>query len=282
MRYLTQIAVPDADARRAAVADILAGEGFEAAVQEDEPTEKHPRGTRNYLLEPEGSGPYPLFCAHYDAFPASSGANDNGAAVSILIALAKELREKNIRAGFAFLDGEENGHSGAKLFEARRGERELSAVVNLDMCGYGNTLAAYAHGGKRQSGIRAFCDKERLGRHNGRMVKYLPESDDRCFSSRRQPVLSLAVMPEGDMGYMDALATYNDCLLGKPPEFEMILGQLEVITTMHGALRDGLKWVQPEAMQNVLSFLLDAVTAPAPEKHFCFRGRFGQRKKPEK
>ena len=49
MRYLTQIAVPDPDARRAAVQDTLAREGLEAAVQQDEPTEKRPRGTQNNL-----------------------------------------------------------------------------------------------------------------------------------------------------------------------------------------------------------------------------------------
>ena len=188
--------------------------------------------------------------------------------MSILIALAKELREKKIRAGFAFLDGEEDGHSGAKLYEAQRGEWELSAVVNLDMCGYGDTLTVYPHGSTRKPGISAFCDKALLKKHNGCIVKYLPESDDRCFSSRRQPVLSLAMMPKWDVGYLDALATYNDCLLGKPPEFEMILGQLEVITTMHGALRDGLKWIQPAAMRNVLDYLLDAVEAPPSAKFF--------------
>jgi hypothetical protein len=267
-QYLAQIAVPDPDARRSAVQGILAREGFAVTVQQTDPTEQRPRGTQNYLLEPDGEEPYPLFCAHYDAYPASCGANDNGAAVCILIVLARILHEKSIRAGFAFLDGEEDGHSGARLYEAQRGARELSAVINLDMCGYGDTLTVYSHGSLKKPGVRAFCDKELLQKHGGRLVKYLPESDDHCFRSRRQPVLSVAVMPKWDAKYMDALATYNDCLLGKPPEFKMILGQIEVITTMHGAFRDGLKWVQPAAMQQVLDYLLDAVTAPPTPRRF--------------
>ena len=267
-RYLKQIAVPDPDARRAAVQNILAEEGFAVAVQQAAPTERRPRGTENYLLEPEGGGPYPLFCAHYDAYPASCGANDNGAAVSILILLARELREKQVRAGYAFFDGEEDGHAGAGLYEAQHGQKELSAVINLDMCGYGDTLTVCSRGSTKKPGVRSFCEKGLLRRHGGRMVRYLPESDDCCFNSRRQPVLNVAVMPQWDAGYMDALATYNDCLLGKPPEFEMILGQLEVLTTMHGAFRDGLKWIQPDATAQVFSYLLDAATAPQPQKRF--------------
>lgn len=267
-QYLAQIAVPDPDARRAAVRDILTGEGFAVTVQQTDPTEQKPRGIQNFLLEPEDHVPYPLFCAHYDAFPASCGANDNGAGVCILIALAKVLREKNIRAGFAFFDGEEDGHSGAKLYKEQRGERELSAVINLDVCGYGDMLTVCCHGSMKKPAVQSFCDKELLQKHGGKIVKFLPESDDRCFHSRRQPVLSVAMMPKWDAKYMGALATYNDCLLGKPPEFELIMSQLEVITTMHGAFRDGIKWIQPAAMQQVLDYLLDAITAPPHPKHF--------------
>ena len=76
-------------------------------------------------------------------------------------------------------------------------------------------------------------------------------------------------MPRWDTKYLDAMAAQGSGLLGRTPEFKMMLGQMEVISTMHGGFRDAVKWVQPEAMQQVYDYLLDALTAPsAPTKRF--------------
>ena len=55
-------------------------------------------------------------------------------------------------------------------------------------------------------------------------------------------------------------------LLGRSPEFKMMLGEMEVASTMHGGFRDAIKWVQPEAMQMLYDYLLDAITTPPPAK----------------
>lgn len=156
--------------------------------------------------------------------PGSTGANDNAAAVCILIALAKELQQRKIPATIAFFDGEESGHSGAKLFEDGR-KREVSCVVNLDMCGYGDTIAVYARGSENRAGARTFCAKERLDAHHGELVKYMPEGDNVCFTTRRQPVVSIAVMPRWDTKYLTAMAAQGMGLLGRSPEFKMMLGR---------------------------------------------------------
>ena len=46
----------------------------------------------------------------------------------------------------------------------------------------------------------------------------------------------------------------------------MMLGEMEVASTMHGGFRDAIKWVQPEAMQMLYDSLLDAMTTPPPAK----------------
>ncbi len=260
--HLAELAQTDLLARRAALEALLAGEGLDFTVQECAADEKR-KAARNYLLLPPGGGPCPLLCAHYDAHPGSVGANDNAAALCILAALAKTLRGRGVQAAFAFLDGEESGHSGAKLLESQR-DWEASVVVNLDMCGYGDTLTVYARGSQKKPAARPFCDKARLESHHGKLVKYLPESDDVCFSTRRQPVLSVAVMPKWDTKYLDAMAAQGSGLLGRTPEFKMMVGQMEVASTMHGGFRDGVKWVQPAAMQQVYDYLLDALCAPPP------------------
>ncbi len=260
--YLETIAMADPAARRAALEAALQSEGFKPELQETEADEKH-RAARNYLLRSDTAGP--LFCAHYDAHPGSAGANDNAAGVCIALRLAVTLREQGIASEFAFLDGEECGHSGARLFLERQ-DREYSCIVNLDMCGYGDTITVYARGSEKRAGARSFCAAERLREHGAQLVPYLPEGDDLCFSTRRQPVLSVAIMPRWDTKYLEAMAAQGSGLLGRPPEFQMMLGEMEVASTMHGGFRDAVKWVQPEAMEKVYRYLLDSMTKPLPVK----------------
>ena len=93
-RHLETLAQKDPDLRRQALADVLDAEGLSYCLQEDGPNFKNPRGTVNYILDPWQDAPSLLFCAHYDAVPGSFGANDNAAALCILIDLAKDLKEK--------------------------------------------------------------------------------------------------------------------------------------------------------------------------------------------
>ena len=107
-RHLETLAQKDPDLRRQALADVLDAEGLSYCLQEDGPNFKNPRGTVNYILDSWQDAPSLLFCAHYDAVPGSFGANDNAAALCILIDLAKDLKEKGHPARFAFFDGEGN------------------------------------------------------------------------------------------------------------------------------------------------------------------------------
>ena len=105
--HLETLAQKDPDQRRQALAGVLEAERLSYTLQEEEASFKNPRGVANYLLTPWQETPCLLFCAHYDAVPGSFGANDNAASLCILIALAKELKSRNLPARFAFFDGEE-------------------------------------------------------------------------------------------------------------------------------------------------------------------------------
>jgi len=271
--YLAELAVVDPNERRSALCNILTRTGLNYTIQKIEPTEEKPQGIENYLVDiGPTADPHLLFCAHYDAFPASCGANDNSAAVCILIELAKELKNHSeISASFAFFDGEESKHLGSKLYVKELDKNSISAVINLDICGYGDTITVYSHGNIDKLPIRNFCNKALLLRNNAQIVKYLPESDDIAFNGSHLPTLNVAIMPKWDARTLKSLATYNDNILGKPPEFEMILGQMEVITTMHGSFRDKISTVQPIAMHQVYNYLFDSITSPLlPKKKFYF------------
>ena len=273
-RHLETLAQKDPDLRRQALADVLDAEGLSYCLQEDGPNFKNPRGTVNYILDPWQDAPSLLFCAHYDAVPGSFGANDNAAALCILIDLAKDLKEKGHPARFAFFDGEETGCSGSRLYvscldsqDHRR--QDLTGVVNLDVCGFGDTIAICGKGNENKPVFRPFCQKLLLDRYNAQVLKYLPKSDEASFAGSRIPALSLCAIPRWDIQYLKAMATYGDGFLGRPPEFDMVMGQMEVSTTMHGGYRDNPQYVEEDAMMQVYGYLLEGVTAPpAAKKRF--------------
>ena len=266
-RHLETLAQKDPDLRRQALADVLDAEGLSYCLQEDGPNFKNPRGTVNYILDPWQDAPSLLFCAHYDAVPGSFGANDNAAALCILIDLAKDLKEKGHPARFAFFDGEETGCSGSRLYvscldsqDHRR--QDLTGVVNLDVCGFGDTIAICGKGNESKPVFRPFCQKLLLDRYNAQVLKYLPKSDEASFAGSRIPALSLCAIPRWDIQYLKAMATYGDGFLGRPPEFDMMMGQMEVSTTMHGGYRDHPDYVESEAMSQIYGYLSEAVAAP--------------------
>ena len=71
-----------------------------------------------------------------------------------------------------------------------------------------------------------------------------------------------APSPAGHIQYLKAMATYGDGFLGRPPEFDMMMGQMEVSTTMHGGYRDHPDYVESEAMSQIYGYLSEAVAAP--------------------
>lgn len=270
--HLEALAQKDPDARRTALTQVLEAEGLSYALQEEEPGFQHPRGIVNYILTPWREEPGLLLCAHYDAVPGSFGANDNAASLCILIALAKELRERSLPVRFAFFDGEESGRAGSRLYASQAERTSLTGVINLDVCGFGDSLAIYGRGHEARPSLRPFSTRAILGKYNGQVVNYLPESDDASFAGSRIPAMSLCVVPRSDLRYLKAMSAYGNGFLGRPPEFHMMLEQMEVTTTMHGGYRDHPRYVEQKAMEQVWAYLLEGITAPpVPKKRF---GRF--------
>ncbi|MCC8125791.1 MAG: M28 family metallopeptidase [Clostridiales bacterium] len=270
--FLKILAQKDPDERRQALIDTLGAEGFSFTTQGSGPEPGNPRGTENILLAPWCDEPSLLFGAHYDAVPGSYGANDNAAAVAILIMLAKTLRQQAVPARFAFFDGEETDNSGSRLYVSEIDRPAVTGYVNLDICGFGDTIAICGKGHENKAPFRAFSEKSRLQKHNAQVVRYLPQSDEISFAKARIPAISVCIVPRWDVQYLKALASYEGSFLGRPPEFDMILSEMEVITTMHGGYRDDPEYIEAEAMRQVYEYLLDAVTS-APGRKISFFSR---------
>ena len=170
--------------------------------------------------------------------------SDNKASVSILSNLSKKLEVRSIDSESEFLITNE---SGVLSFCESHDMQNYSGVIYLDLCGYGDSIV-FTIKGRKSAFTRFINDKARY-------VKYLPDDENiLTFRKFRVPVLSLAIVPRWDVQYLKALAAFGDGLFGRPPEFDMILSQMEVSNKTQEA--------NPKAMSQVYDYLLESITKP--------------------
>ncbi len=96
-------------------------------------------GSANVLARNKGvdSGPYLVISAHYDTVAATSGANDNGSGVAVMLEAARLLRSASIPLLFVAFGAEEEGMLGSYFFADRFDLGKIRAVINLDSVGQG-------------------------------------------------------------------------------------------------------------------------------------------------
>nr|WP_246351451.1 M28 family metallopeptidase [Deinobacterium chartae] len=80
-----------------------------------------------------------LLGGHYDSVPGAPGANDNASGVSVVLEVARSLRNRPEaqRTWFVAFDGEEDGLRGSRAFVQQSAQvtRGLEAMLNFDMVG---------------------------------------------------------------------------------------------------------------------------------------------------
>jgi len=133
----------DNDAREAAVAQYLESRGVPFATHRFETFEG--RG-RNFAVEVGGGDRVLVIAAHHDAVPGSPGANDNAAAVGILLALIAQTPKvvpPSLRVRFLFPACEELGYLGARAYVREHPLTDIAGVLSLELCGVGDTLAVW-------------------------------------------------------------------------------------------------------------------------------------------
>jgi len=170
--------------------------------------------TRHRFARPEGAGetyavelgegPRVLvLCAHHDAIPGSPGANDNAAAVGILLHLIPRLPAR-IPAGWRvrllFTAAEEIDYLGARVYVAEHPLDGVAGVLSLELCGIGDTLAIWDAVDQTPflGRVRAAFEGMGLRRDEsyhvaGRIPLF--GSDHRAFAPAGVPSYALTVVP---------------------------------------------------------------------------------------
>ena len=87
-----------------------------------------------------------LLAAHHDAVPGSPGANDNAAAVGLLLSLIERLAAASptkLRVRCVFTAAEERGYLGARNYVGDVDVGELAGMLSLELCGIGDSVVVW-------------------------------------------------------------------------------------------------------------------------------------------
>jgi hypothetical protein len=144
-----------------------------------------------------------VLIAHHDAVPGSPGANDNAAAVGILLHLTGRLARTppaRLRVRLLFPAAEELGYLGARAYVKETATAGIIGVLSLELCGIGDSLVIW-DAEEETSFLRRVGDAlERLGRRRDEsyhIVGRIPVfgSDHRAFAAAGVPAYGLSVVP---------------------------------------------------------------------------------------
>jgi aminopeptidase YwaD len=144
-----------------------------------------------------------VLVAHHDAVPGSPGANDNAAAVGILLHLLERVATRippRLRVRLLFTAAEELGYLGARAYVKEASLHGVVGVLSLELCGVGDSLAIWDAPDEtrfsQQIG-RAFEGLGRVRDGSWHQVGRIPVfgSDHRAFAAAGLPAYGLTVVP---------------------------------------------------------------------------------------
>jgi Peptidase family M28 len=186
--------------RQAAVASYLEARGVPFARH---PFESSEGSGENFTVELGSGRRVLLLIAHHDAVPGSPGANDNAAAVGILLTLLERLAASvppSLRVRLLFTAAEERGYLGARKYARGANLAELAGVLSLELCGIGDTLTIWDVVDQTPflGRVRAAFEGMGLRRDEsyhiaGRIPLF--GSDHRAFAPAGVPAYALTVVP---------------------------------------------------------------------------------------
>jgi len=217
--------------------------------------------TRHGFASPEGSGEtfgvevgdgdrVMVLCAHHDAVPGSPGANDNAAAVGILLhaipALAQQV-PPGWRVRLLFTAAEERDYLGARKYVEDTPLEGIGGVLSLELCGIGDAVAIWDAGDATPFLRQVTAALEGIGLERDRgqhVVGRIPVfgSDHRAFAAAGLPAYGFTVVP---VAHADALRRFVmspvrsalRALVHRPPPFHTYHTSADALATLEpGAL----------------------------------------------
>jgi hypothetical protein len=253
MEYISKIA-GSAD-RKGSIMSILSQMGANFRVQQFEDVE-------NIVISFNPSDKRLVIGAHWDADEGSDGANDNASGCSVLLhtietVLAEPAFSKSV--DFVFFGEEENGCIGASRYIESVGKENISAMVNADICGYGNNIFLNDKGNVANPSFFGLMDEALLTKHKIQLPGFLPQGDDCIFEWGEIPSVSICT---AEYNAFTVFSEIGHKIATEQPitekEQEALLS-LDVVKTMHGGEFDNISYLTGEAVKMVADYLTDGL-----------------------
>ena len=253
MEYVSKIA-GSAD-RKGSILDILSHMGASFQVQPFEDVE-------NVVVSFNPSNKRLVIGAHWDADEGSDGANDNASGCSVLLhviesVLAAQSFDKSV--DFVFFGEEEKGGVGASRYLEAVGKETVSAMINADVCGFGDRVFLHDKGNVSSPFFGGLMDEALLKKHNILLPGFLPQGDDCIFEWSGIPSVSICTAEGNALGVFSEIGRK---LAAEEPITEMdqeALMNLDVVKTMHGGAFDSISYLSGDAVKMVADYLTDGL-----------------------
>jgi Zn-dependent M28 family amino/carboxypeptidase len=148
-----------------------------------------------------------LLIAHHDAVPGSPGANDNAAAVAVLLTLLERLAPRaptRLRVRLLFPACEELGYVGARAYARTLDPRGVVGALSLELPGVGDSLAVWDAPEETPflTRVRGAFEGSGWRRDEGyHLVGRIPVfgSDHRAFAALGVPAYGLTTVPTAEV-----------------------------------------------------------------------------------
>lgn len=228
--------------------------------------EEHTNSTKNIIVSLKNLCKNPnaekiVLLAHYDAVNNSTGANDNGSGIVILLSFIKNVVDKGITDKWfevVFEDKEETGGIGAKNYIEEFG-KDIGEVINLDTCGVGDNIIIANESEHPVEGTNILVDENIIEKYDVLVYPYLPYCDSNVFKNAKYDVMTICTLPTNEekdekekYPWSKYLDEKNENLIMKKMSLK---GISEVYKYMHNGARDSIDWIRYDTMQKILDYI---------------------------
>lgn len=249
--YLSLVAQKDADARRQGVLTALEEIRVDYTLQSSNQNGQAIETIRVPMHQDEM--PYILLGVHYDGVGGGEGANKNAAAVAITLGILRvfyfirRTKARPLPLEFVFFDGHHQDMAGSHAYAAQVDTQQIHMMINLDMCGVGDTVlvasGAHVTGSAAEKAVRRLETSPYYP--TMRMMALLPPGDHLPFEAKKVPTVTISIVPEEDIVPMVGLAValHNE---------EQVAVLPSIYEVVHNPALDTVAHVQVDAMRQVM------------------------------
>ncbi len=257
MKYIEKIAKTNQSERKQAIIDILNEMGVKFHFQKSHVGE---HDVENIIVSCNPSDKRLVIGAHYDSVDGSTGSNDNASGCSVLLHTIERLKRTEHSVDFVFFDREEYIDHGSEAYLSIVGKENISAMINLDMCGYGDKIVVSHKGNVDNGAFWGVMNKQTLSKHAVTLVGFLPNGDDDRFDECAIPNISVCTLGQKDTEFFAYLG--NLLKEGKQPteDDQQRFLSLDVISTMHLGKNDNISSCNQLAVDKVSQWLVDGLS----------------------